>query len=55
MIAAGDYSTNEARNKQELLFLTVAFGFGKAPFNPFYKLTAFDSTNSAPEKRTVEY
>jgi hypothetical protein len=55
MIAAGDYSTNEARNKQKLLFLAVAFGFGKAYFNPFYKLTAFDSTISTAEKRTVEY
>lgn len=51
MIAAADYSTNEARNKQQLLFLTVAFGFGKETFHPFHKLTASDST----EKRTAEY
>jgi hypothetical protein len=55
VIAAGDYSTNEARNKQKVLFLAVAFGFGKASFNPFHNLTAFDSTNSKAEKRTMEY
>lgn len=51
VIVAGDYSTNEARNKQQLLFLTVAFGFGKETFNPFHKMTASEST----EKRTAEY
>jgi hypothetical protein len=55
VIAAEDCSTNDARNKQKVLFLTVAFGFGKASFNPFYKLTAFDSTNSKAEKGSVEY
>jgi hypothetical protein len=54
VIAARDYSTNEARNKQ-LLFLAVAFGFGKETFNPFHRLAAFDSSNSNTKKRTVEY
>jgi hypothetical protein len=55
MIAVADYSTNEARNEEKLLFLAAAFGFGKASFNPLYKLTTFDSTNITAEKRTVEY
>jgi hypothetical protein len=55
LIVAGDYSTNEARNKKQLLFLAVAFGFGKGTFNPFHKLTASDSTNSKTKKRTMDY
>jgi hypothetical protein len=55
VIAAEDCYTNEAKNKQQVFFLAVSFGFGRETLNPFHKLTAFDSSKSEMEKISVEY